>query len=265
MSNSIQEQISALGNVQVIVVLKSVPVAIGAAKASAALAAAIPVVASRAITRFAEAVVMELSKCFRTSELSEDTALAMAFKARKVKSAGATWYQHAAAPTDATPPVRFFPNLGLMLGTVDQNGLDALTAHASVERILAPPVLSLIRPVAVAAARPKTATTWGIRRLKADELHKRGGYPMASFFVGLKPGWRTGSTLEGPVLSKTKLGGAHGELPDLPELRASFFLVGPGVPAGRSLGIIDMRDVAPTLAHAAGLSLPTAEGKSLLP
>ena len=103
------------------------------------------------------------------------------------------------------------------------------------------------------------------RILEADELHKRGGYPMASFFVGLKPGWRTGSTLEGPVLSKTKLGGAHGELPDLPELRASFFLVGPGVPAGRSLGIIDMRDVAPTLAHAAGLSLPTAEGKSLLP
>ena len=103
------------------------------------------------------------------------------------------------------------------------------------------------------------------RILEADELHQRGGYPPASFFVSLKPGWKTGSSLEGPVLSKVKPGGTHGGLPDLPELRASFFLVGPGVPAGRSLGIIDMRDVAPTLAHAAGLSLPTAEGKNLLP
>jgi hypothetical protein len=103
------------------------------------------------------------------------------------------------------------------------------------------------------------------RILEADELHQRGGYPTAQFFVGLKPGWKTGSTLEGPVLSKIKTGGTHGGLPDLPELRASFFLVGPGVPAGRSLGIMDMRDVAPTLAHAAGLSLPTAEGKNLLP
>ena len=103
------------------------------------------------------------------------------------------------------------------------------------------------------------------RILEAEELHKRGGYPTASFFVSLKPGWRTGSLLTGPVLSKTKPGGTHGELPDLPDLRAAFFVIGPGVPAGRSLGLIDMREVAPTLAYLAGLSLPTAEGKNLLP
>jgi len=103
------------------------------------------------------------------------------------------------------------------------------------------------------------------RILEAEELHKRGGYPPASFFVGLKPGWKTGSTMDGPVLSKLKVGGTHGALPDLPDLRASFFLIGPGVPAGRSLGVIDMRDVAPTLARLAGLSLPSADGKILLP
>jgi predicted AlkP superfamily pyrophosphatase or phosphodiesterase len=103
------------------------------------------------------------------------------------------------------------------------------------------------------------------RVLDADELRQRGGYPTASFFVSLKPGWRTGYALEGPMLSKTKPGGTHGELPDLPDLRAAFFLVGPSVPAGRSLGVIDMRDVAPTLAHEAGLSLPSADGKNLLP
>jgi hypothetical protein len=48
-------------------------------------------------------------------------------------------------------------------------------------------------------------------------------------------------------------------------LRASFFLVGPGVPAGKNLGLIDMRDIAPTLAKEVGLALPTADGKAQLP
>jgi predicted AlkP superfamily pyrophosphatase or phosphodiesterase len=103
------------------------------------------------------------------------------------------------------------------------------------------------------------------RVLDGDELHKRGGYPTAAFFVSLKPGWRTGYAVNGPVLSKTKLGGTHGELPDVPELRAAFFIVGPGVPAGQKLGVIDMRDIAATLAHEAGLALPSADGKNQLP
>jgi predicted AlkP superfamily pyrophosphatase or phosphodiesterase len=103
------------------------------------------------------------------------------------------------------------------------------------------------------------------RVLEAEELHKRGGFPTASFFVSLKPGWRTGATLTGPVISKVKPGATHGQLPDVPELRAAFFLVGPGVPAGKNLGLIDMRDIAPTLAKGAGLTLSSADGKALLP
>jgi len=103
------------------------------------------------------------------------------------------------------------------------------------------------------------------RVLDAEELHRRGGYPQASFFVSLRPGWRTGASPMGPVLSKVKPGGTHGELPDLPELRAAFFVVGPKIPPGRNLGVIDMRDIAPTLAKEVGLPLPTAEGKPLLP
>jgi predicted AlkP superfamily pyrophosphatase or phosphodiesterase len=103
------------------------------------------------------------------------------------------------------------------------------------------------------------------RVLDGAEVHKLGGYPTASFFVSLKPGWRTGTAFDGPVRSKTKRSGTHGELPDVPDLRAAFFLVGPGVPRGRSLGIIDMRDIASTLAQEAGLSLPSSDGKNLLP
>jgi predicted AlkP superfamily pyrophosphatase or phosphodiesterase len=103
------------------------------------------------------------------------------------------------------------------------------------------------------------------RALDAEELHKRGGYPEASFFVGLKPGWRTGHSLDGPVISKVRPGGTHGEMPDLPALYASFFVLGANIPAGKNLGIIDMRDIAPTLARIVALPLPTAEGKPLLP
>jgi predicted AlkP superfamily pyrophosphatase or phosphodiesterase len=103
------------------------------------------------------------------------------------------------------------------------------------------------------------------RVLEAEELHKRGGYPNASFFVSLKPGWRTGASLTGPVVGKVKPGGTHGQLPDVPELRAAFFVVGPGIPAGRDLGLMDMRDLAPTLAKEAGLAMAGTEGKAVLP
>jgi len=103
------------------------------------------------------------------------------------------------------------------------------------------------------------------RVLDATELHARGGYPTASFFVTLKSGWRTGYDFDAPLVTKTKPGGTHGELPDVPALRAAFFLVGPSVPAAKDLGLIDMRNIAPTLAHEVGLQFPSADGKSLLP
>jgi len=67
------------------------------------------------------------------------------------------------------------------------------------------------------------------------------------------------------MVKSIKTGGTHGALNDLPELRSSFFVVGPGVPAGKKFELIDMRDIAPTLAKLAGLQLPSADGKTLLP
>jgi predicted AlkP superfamily pyrophosphatase or phosphodiesterase len=128
-----------------------------------------------------------------------------------------------------------------------KNGLTAATVRALLAKLAADPANGIDRV------------------LEGEELHSKGGYPNASFFVGLKPGWRTGPSLTGPVVTSVKAGGTHGGLPDLPDLRAAFFLVGPCVPAGKNLGLIDMRDIAPTLAKEAGLSLPTADGQALLP
>jgi predicted AlkP superfamily pyrophosphatase or phosphodiesterase len=128
-----------------------------------------------------------------------------------------------------------------------KNGLTAATVRTLLAKLAADPANGVDRV------------------LEGEELHRKGGYPNASFFVGLKPGWRTGSSLTGPVVNSVKAGGTHGGLPDLPDLRAAFFLVGPGVPVDKNLGLIDMRDIAPTLAKAVGLALPSADGKSVLP
>jgi predicted AlkP superfamily pyrophosphatase or phosphodiesterase len=103
------------------------------------------------------------------------------------------------------------------------------------------------------------------RVLDAAALRARGGFPTAAFVVGLKPDWHAGSSLNRPLVGKAAMAGMHGHLPDLPDLHAAFFVVGPGVPAGRALGLIDMRDIATTLARRLNLSLPAAEGKELWP
>ena len=103
------------------------------------------------------------------------------------------------------------------------------------------------------------------RVLDAAALRDRGGFPTAAFLVGLKPDWDAGSSLSGPLVGTPSVAGMHGHLPDLPDLHAAFFVVGPGVPAGRALGVIDMRDIATTLARRLGLALPAAEGRVLWP
>jgi hypothetical protein len=59
----------------------------------------------------------------------------------------------------------------------------------------------------------------------------------------------SGDSLSGPLISAPSNRGMHGFTPDHDEMPAWFFLIGPGVPPGRSLGEIDMRQIAPTLAE----------------
>jgi predicted AlkP superfamily pyrophosphatase or phosphodiesterase len=104
------------------------------------------------------------------------------------------------------------------------------------------------------------------RVLTQAEAVAAGGYPDAAFVVGLKPGFRMGSSLEPPVVRGGDLRGAHGMLPEDPAMDASFFIAGPGIPANHSLGRIDMLDIAPTLAARLRLDsgLLRAEGRDRL-
>ncbi len=107
----------------------------------------------------------------------------------------------------------------------------------------------------------------GIDRIVPEsELHSRGGFPDAAFLVALRPGFVIGDAVSGEIVTPSaNFRGMHGYWPDLPEMNASFFTLGPGIPAGRSLGLMDMRAIAPTLAQILGLRLPSAEAKSVFP
>jgi predicted AlkP superfamily pyrophosphatase or phosphodiesterase len=97
------------------------------------------------------------------------------------------------------------------------------------------------------------------RILSHDEVVKGGGLPNAESIVAMRIGYEIGYQFTPPLVTGGTNGGMHGYPPDRPEMRSSFFLIGPGVARGKSLGGIDMRNIAPTLAAALGTTLPTAE------
>jgi predicted AlkP superfamily pyrophosphatase or phosphodiesterase len=100
--------------------------------------------------------------------------------------------------------------------------------------------------------------------LDRDEVKKLGGFPDAAFLVVLKSGYYTGASLTGNlvnVIPGTR--GSHGFSPEFPEMRASFFLAGPGIAHHRDLGLIDMQQIAPTVAELLNVRMPTAKATPL--
>lgn len=101
------------------------------------------------------------------------------------------------------------------------------------------------------------------RVIEREEIAKFGGNRDASFWVNAKPGFTMGGAMSGPLISPSGGKGMHGYFPDDPAMYASFIVSGAGVPKGKSLGIIDMRAIAPTLAKLAGTKLESTEVKPL--
>jgi predicted AlkP superfamily pyrophosphatase or phosphodiesterase len=97
----------------------------------------------------------------------------------------------------------------------------------------------------------------------SDEIAKMGGTPMASFWVDFKPGYMMGTDPAAPAVGPSPIKGTHGYFPTQAEMRATFILAGPSITRHGSLGEVDMRDIAPTLAKIMKVSLPDADGKPL--
>ena len=152
-------------------------------------------------------------------------------------------------------------------GEVSQWRAFAWTAGGSAAIVLQNPSDTQVVAKARAALRQlEQAPAGPIERIiEPPDMANSGGFPAATFIVSLKPGFRTGAGLSGdlvtPVVSP---GGTHGFLPDFKAMESTFFVIGGGVPAGRSLGLIDMRDIAPTLAAKLGVTLSHAQGRDQL-
>jgi predicted AlkP superfamily pyrophosphatase or phosphodiesterase len=97
-----------------------------------------------------------------------------------------------------------------------------------------------------------------------DAIKKRGAFPDAAFLVVLKPGYYMGPGISGnlvTVIPTTR--GSHGFSPEYPEMRSSFFAVGAGIAHHRDLGVVDMRQIAPTVAKILKVQMPTAKAAPL--
>jgi subtilisin len=163
MPSNIEDQIEASGVAQVIVILKSPP----PPSPKAEMRGAVALTAAASTT----SGLVGLDKYFVQSELSQNFALAVAGHASALTAATTS---ARARRIKAPPAVMHFPNLGVLLGTVDREGLAGLDADERVETVAGAPQLSLIRPVRVAAAKLSTNLTWGIAFLKVPKLWDQG-------------------------------------------------------------------------------------------
>lgn len=95
--------------------------------------------------------------------------------------------------------------------------------------------------------------------LEPEALKAEGAFPEAAFVVTLEPNFYADTKLSGPLAGPGEDKGMHGHWPDLPAMNSCFFVRGKGIARGRSLGLIDMRSIGPTLARILGVKLPGAE------
>jgi predicted AlkP superfamily pyrophosphatase or phosphodiesterase len=100
--------------------------------------------------------------------------------------------------------------------------------------------------------------------LDRDTTRKRGAFPDAAFLVVFKPGYYSGAALSGSLITPIPgTRGSHGFSPEYPEMRASFFALGAGIAHHRDLGVVDMRQIAPTVAGILHAPMPTAKASPL--
>jgi predicted AlkP superfamily pyrophosphatase or phosphodiesterase len=100
----------------------------------------------------------------------------------------------------------------------------------------------------------------GIERIwSEEEIQRGGGFPHAAYLISLRIGYEMAYSLSLPLITKPSNLGMHGYVPENAEMRSSFFIVGPHIAKGRAMGVIDMRQIAPTIADILHVRLGAAE------
>ena len=99
--------------------------------------------------------------------------------------------------------------------------------------------------------------------LDESAIRQHGAFPGAAFLVVMKPGYYTGNSFTGELVTDFNGHGGHGFSPATPAMRAAFFAAGKGIARHRDLGVIDMRQIAPTIAQLLGVQMPSAKATPL--
>jgi len=160
----IEEQIRATGLAQVIVILKRPRVRRAALERGA--------VGEVAAEPDLAGVFTALEKYFTASQFSHEGALAEAMQPVPAR-AGARGALERGSVAEL-PKARMYPHLGLMLGTVDKQGLQGLKKDERVQAVNAAPHLSLIRPVAEEDTKLAGYVTWGLDHLEITKVWEQG-------------------------------------------------------------------------------------------
>lgn len=79
-----------------------------------------------------------------------------------------------AVSSEPDPLIHVFEHLGVVVGTVTPEGLEALSSDARVSDVHGVPPVSLIRPTATAATKRADGVSWGVRALGVPELWSAG-------------------------------------------------------------------------------------------
>ncbi|HXF04795.1 MAG TPA: ectonucleotide pyrophosphatase/phosphodiesterase [Blastocatellia bacterium] len=87
------------------------------------------------------------------------------------------------------------------------------------------------------------------------ELEALGADPRAIFFLEPADYWYIGGEYRGEVIRPARNRGAHGQLPSRPVVRASLILAGAGIRRGARVPVVNMTDIAPTVAAVLGIKL----------
>lgn len=137
--------------------------------------------------------VKTIEPCFRPFKNSRTAQIQREIEKTKeptVRSMSAPELAHAKPRAAYAPPdpqadfvkpnsgLRYFPYLGIVMGTADRQGIDQLRQHGKeIAALFSPPELSLIRPFeddSAALAGPEPGISWGLRRLRIPELWDAG-------------------------------------------------------------------------------------------
>jgi hypothetical protein len=122
-------------------------------------------------------------------------------------------------------------------------------------------------PTVLARARDVLAAVPGVGEMLGPEAFKALGLPgpeqdptQGDLVLHVAEGWFiTGHARPEEAATASGYRGTHGHRPDDPRLHAGFVAAGPSVVAGARAGVLDQREVAPTVAAMLGVKLPAAE------